>query len=175
MTHDRGRRTFLAASGVAAATALGGCLFGGGGSSNAGPGRPYELVASNRLAAEDLEHEGVATVAVTVDRQVEGDNEVLFERTLDLAPGDSRSFEDAFETDDDGSAYVLRAELDPAPFYSDPGPQMRRRSLRAGYRFVPGRESAPPDGRLEAGVVDSEDDPAITAPAIRVGPPAWIR
>jgi hypothetical protein len=175
MDRNRRRRGFLRASGVAAAASLAGCLFGGGGSSNGSPDGTYEMVASNRLPEEEVENSGTATVTASAERQVEGDNEVLFERTLDLDPGESRSFEAAFEVVDDGSAYVVRGELAPEPFYSDPGPRTRQRALRAGLRFVPGTETAPSTSTYEAGVIDGDDDPEILIPAIRVGPPSWIR
>jgi hypothetical protein len=176
MDRNRRRRTFLRAAGVAAAATLGGCVFGGGGgSSPPGPGGSYEITTSNRLEKDEVSGSGTATVTARVERQVQGDNEVLFERTLDLDPGESRTFEDAFERGEDGTAYIIRGELAPDPFYSDPGPRTRRRSLRDGLRFVPGTDSAPATSTYEVGVVDGDDDPKYLVPTIQVGPPSWLR
>lgn len=163
----RRRRDLLRVAGTAAAVGLAGCLFGGGGSGGASDGT-YDLVATNEItvadleAAPDFDSSKTAVVSIEVDRVREGDNEVLFERTVELGPEESRTFEDAFETDEEDSAYAINVELE--PFYD--GPQQPG-DTRDGLRFVPGEPAAPDDDSVEVRVVDEERDDFLV-PSVRI-------
>lgn len=159
-SHER-RREFLQLSGVAVATSLGGCVFGSGSGSNTTTslGRSYSVKFDNRITKEDLigkHHDGSekATISLEVDRVVDGDNEVLFEKRVELGPGKSRTFEDAFRTEE-GERYGVNAEMEAQPFAELSG--RMRDNLRSGYVFDTGGENTPENGQVVATAIDAKD------------------
>jgi hypothetical protein len=163
MAPDGRRRELIRGTGVVAVAGLAGCVFGSG---DGGSDGSYDVRVDNRILPDDLAAGGFdrsreAVVTVEVDRIVEGDNEVAFERTFELDPEASRTVEDAVTTRT-GEAYAVNVRLD--PFYD--GNFGRNRD---GFRFVPGEGSAPADGTIDVVVLDREDD-SILAPEVRLEP-----
>jgi hypothetical protein len=164
MAPDGRRRELIRGTGVVAVAGLAGCLFGSGG--DGGSDGSFDVRVDNRilpadLAAGEFDRSREAVVTVEVDRIVEGDNEVVFERTFELDPEASRTVEDAVTTET-GVAYAVNARLD--PFYDS---NFGRN--RDGLRFVPGEESEPADGSIDVVVLDREDG-SILAPEVRLEP-----
>lgn len=155
MTFNR-RRKLLRGAGVAAVAGLAGCIFGG--SDDGGSDGTYDVVMKNEItesdlsATHDFSNAKKAVLTVEVDRIREGENEVLFERTLELGAGESRTFEDAVEVAEDGSACAVNVDIE--PFHD--GPRSPGQT-RTGTRFTPGGENAPADGTIVASVFDGED------------------
>jgi hypothetical protein len=135
---------------------------GDGAQSTVEPGSSYDIVVENRISEDDLApveelgSDTPATLTVDVDANYsDRDDQVLFEETLDLPPGDSRSFQDAFETDPDGPEYVVGAKLQPFR-ESDTGPGSSM-SLTAAHRFNPAGFQAPTSPTFYVFVMDGEE------------------
>jgi hypothetical protein len=105
----------------------------------------YDLVVENLIApadldpVEELSTDAPARVDVEVTANDDEGDEVLFERSLDLAPEESRTFEEAFTTVADNPEHVVAAEL---------GEMLDRRqqfgsSHSSADRFTPGGFGAP--------------------------------
>jgi hypothetical protein len=158
MNTDR-RREFLRGAGVATLAGLAGCVFGGGGSGTPSPGRTYDVLADNRIVADDLaaaygvDASTTTAIDVTVDRVRDGENELLFDGRAELAPGGRRRFEDAFGTEADGTAYGINATL--LPFHEG------GRSYDVGFQFAPGEYATPDDATLTVTVVDTREDQVL--------------
>lgn len=135
---------------------------GDGGQSTVEPGSSYDIVVENRISGDDLEpvedlaSDTPATLTVDVDANYsDRDDEVLFEETFDLAPEQTRTFEDAFETDPEGPEYVVGAELEPFR-EADTGPTSKM-SLTAAHRFNPAGFQAPKSATFYVLVMDGEE------------------
>lgn len=157
-THS-GRRTLLRTAGVATLAGLAGCVFGGGGSGTPSPGRAYDVLVDNRIIADDfaaaygIDASTKTAIDVTVDRVQDGENETLFDERTELDPGGKRRYQDAFDTETDGTAYAVNATL--LPFHEG------GRSYDAGFQFVPGEYATPDDATLTVTVVDTRTDQVL--------------
>jgi hypothetical protein len=155
MTSER-RRDFLGGVGVVALSGFAGCIFGGSGG---GSDDAYDAVMRNGISESDLAGAaGFSTSATaTLSLEVERDDEVLFERTLELAAGEERTFEGGVEVLEDGPAYFANARIEPLTDASG-----RARRTRAGTRFTASGEDAPENGTVVASVFDGQDgDPLV--------------
>ncbi len=175
------RRALLQTTGVALAAGLAGCELkrvdenesdsgaddssGGDGNTptTVPPDASYHLQVSNEITpadlepVEDLATDTAATVHVDVDKNyMDRDDETVFERTLELAPEESRTFEDVFSTEADGPEHVVAAELEPFRDEDDRGPGGRM-SLTSAERFEPGGFGAPTSRTFTVRVMDGEE------------------
>ena len=165
------RRTLLEASGLALASGLAGCAIrrrGSRSTTTAGTATAvpadasYDLTVENRIKESDLEPvEALSTttpVTITVDVQKNYDDredEIVFERTLELPPGESRFFEGAFSTEPDGPEYVVAGKFDPLlEREENVGAKM---SLTSAERFQPGGFGAPTRPEFFVVVMDGEE------------------
>jgi hypothetical protein len=167
-SHER-RREFLQLSGVAVAAGLAGCVFGSGSNTTTSGGRSYDAEFTNDITSEDMSenfesHGTAVSMSLEVDRVIDGENEVLFEETVEAGFGESRTFEDAFSTEK-GETYGVNARLD-QPYVSIPAGGQH--NLRAGYTFEGGGENAPSNGRVTVTTVDTEDG-SLVLPEVVLG------
>jgi hypothetical protein len=128
----------------------------GDGPSTVEPGSSYTFELENRITAEDLElsdevpNDTGATVTVDVEAHYDDREDTAFEETLELAPGESKTIEDAFATEPDGPEYVIRTVLEKYP-HED---QLNQRTHTAGHRFTPGGFGGPTGTTIELSVVN---------------------
>ncbi|MEF8855455.1 MAG: hypothetical protein V5A24_08200 [Haloarculaceae archaeon] len=165
------RRSFLQASGLTLASGLAGCALrqrGSGTTSTASgtatpvpPDASYDLTIENGVAESDLEPvDGLSSttpVSISVDVEKNYDDredEILFERSVELAPETNRTFGDAFSTDPDGPEYVVAAEFEPLQERDESG--AGRMSLTSAARFEPGGFGAPTRPEFFVVVMDGE-------------------
>jgi hypothetical protein len=162
------RRSFLRASGVAVVAGLSGCVFGSSGSqTTTSQGRSYDVRFTNDIKKEDLrgghDEETKATLSLEVDRVVDGENEVLFERSLELDLGKSKTFENAFSTDPE-ERYGVNARMT-QPYISFG----RGDGERDGYTFETGGENAPSNGRVQVTLFNDRPDEPFPFPKLGLG------
>ena len=105
----------------------------------------YDLVVENLIApadlgpVEELSRDAPARVEVEVTANEDEGDVVLFERSLDLAPEESRTFEEAFTTVADNPEHIVAADLGEM---LDRGQQFGS-SHSSADRFTPGGFGAP--------------------------------
>lgn len=127
----------------------------------------YGVVVDNEIDRETLERaeigEGTTVSAdVEVARSVDGaEDPVLFERSLDLGPGESRRFEDAVTVERE-ETYVVLVELTPLYEYDGRAPD-----LGTQYRFRPG-EFNTPDGSTIRVSIDNGGNEVLVRPRATV-------
>lgn len=180
-TSTPSRRTLLRTSGVLIAAGLAGCELrhrsedgsGDGSGSGSGdgsgndttttvpPDATYDLQVENRITAGDLDPvdelstDTPATITVEVEENyMDRDDVILFEQTLDLAPEETRTYEEAFSTTADGPEHVIAAELEPFR-EADTGPTSKM-SLTSAARFEPAGFQAPTSTTFYVIVMDGE-------------------
>jgi hypothetical protein len=161
------RRTVLTASGVAVAFGLSGCLFGSSESkTTTSGGRSYDVQFANGIQKDDLpvEYDGAtkATLSVEVDRVIDGENELLFEKSVELDLRGTHTAEDAFSTVP-GERYGVNATLKQP--YVDLGPG----DPPSGFVFETGGEDASPEGRILAEIYNDRPTATDPDPQVRIG------
>lgn len=137
-----------------------------------GPGRTYTAVVENTIASSalaklpDVPADVAATVTFDVEQTRRGTETTLFERTIDLPPGETRRFEDAFSTKTNGPSYVVRAKME--KFREVEGPVFR--NLSDARRFEEGGFQSPPGTTFEVTIGSTEVQETLV-PALRMDVP----
>ncbi len=136
--------------------------------------RSFTLDVRNGITQEKLEEDddapadATATVFIDIEENWDdGTETALFERTLELGPGEERTFAEAFRTKLHGPSYVARAKLEEWPGKYD----ARSRSLSDARRFTPGGFNDPAGSRFRITVQGLVREGAIV-PAISLDVPA---
>ena len=100
------------------------------------------ITKSDLRPAADVAADAPAKLVVRTEVNYDDrDREVIFERSVDLEPGDTRNIEGAFTTEETGVEHVVRAEL--TPFRDRENDRMVKMSHTAAERFTPGGFGGP--------------------------------
>ena len=137
------------------------------------PDRTFTVEVENKITAEDLERSTTvpagtpATVTMVAEENwSDGTEKRVFDRTIDLDPGESRRFPEAFTTKLYGPNYIMRTRLEEFPGER----KVVVRSLSDARRFTPGGYNDPGGTTFRIVVGDGKDG-AVFAPYVIMGVP----
>lgn len=139
MSPRTSRRALLRAVGVATVAGVAGC--GSEGATTTTSSSPtYGVELRNEITEAEFDDDPhfsepqSTTVSLRVNDIDPNSDETYFEETVEVGPGETRTFDEAFTVDLDGPTYAMNVEMDP---FADEEPRSDARNRRDGHTFTP--------------------------------------